>query len=1048
MYFIEQRIKVICDQLGMLRFHGGMSVSDWEYKKGQFFRPEEADASETPWDKFDCQSMKWYADYDGSDQFEGKFPAYVSDFRGIPGTHYWFRSHVTIPQQLDGKTVFLNLGTGTSYGYEGKNPQFLVFVNGEVMQGSDMKHPEILLRERATGGETLTIDVQAFTGTLHREFSFSASLSVLDRAINRLYYDIFVPWQAFARLGADSQAKLRLRSVLNDTINLLDLRVPYSEDFYASMAKAQAHITKHLYEDLGGCDDVIATCIGHTHIDVAWWWTVAQTREKVVRSFSTVLKLMEEYPNYKFMSSQPVLYYFLKQRYPELFEKIKARVQEGRWEVEGSTWLEPDCNLTSGESLVRQFVYGKRFFREEFGKDCKILWLPDVFGYSGALPQIMKKSGVDYFMTTKLSWNQTNKIPNDTFLWRGIDGSEVLTHMITTVNVGQDPKQRFYTAYNGLLHPDAIIGGWERYQNKELSNDILVAYGYGDGGGGPTREMLETSARLERGICGTPKVRQATARTYFDALRERVKDDRRLEVWEGEFYFEYHRGTYTSMARNKKANRRSEQMLMDLDLLGVLTDQYPAEALTRLWRDTVLLNQFHDILPGTSIAQVYDVTRQEYDALREEVTVLIRDRLGMLTDEGHGLTVFNTLGFDRDDLVFLGSTDATALRDMDGTLYPIQQTADGAIAYIRGIPSKGQKTFALADHMAVSPFVRKDDYHLLTPFYEIELDDQGHFVSIYDLQNDRELVQAGQTANVLRLYEDKPIYFDNWDIEMYHTEKSWPVDDLISMHWSEDGPVRTTLELHYRCSLSTICQKIHFYAGTCRIDFETTVDWKLHQHLLKAQFPLDIHTDEATFEIQFGSVTRKIHTNTSWEKARFESCGQKWVDLSEGHYGASLLNDCKYGHSVKDGVIGLTLIKSGVDPNPNADVELHEFTYSLYPHAETWRQAGTVQEGYKLNYPLYAIHGGTPGAETCFASVDKPNVILETVKQAEDGNGTILRLYESENARIKTVLTVPPHFTKAYSTDLLEQIEEELLITEGKISLIVKPFEIKTILLR
>lgn len=1048
MYFIDQRIKVICDQLGILRNYGGMSISDWQYKKGQFFRPAEADASETPWETFDCQTMKWYADYDGSDQFEGKFPAYVSDFRGIPGNHYWFRSHVTIPQRMDGKAVMLNIGTGTQSGYEGKNPQFLVFVNGEVIQGSDMKHREILLRKCAAGGEELTIDVQAYTGTLHQEFTFSASLSILDETINRLYYDILVPLQAFDRLNPNSKEHLQLRTVLNDTINLLDLRVPYSVDFYTSLNAAQAHITKYLYEDLSGYDDVIATCIGHTHIDVAWWWTVAQTREKVVRSFATVLKMMEEYPGYKFMSSQPVLYYFLKQRYPELFDKIKTRVAEGRWEVEGSTWLEPDCNLTGGESLVRQFLYGKRFFQEEFGKDCKILWLPDVFGYSAALPQIMKKCGVDYFMTTKLSWNQTNKIPNDTFIWRGLDGSEVLTHMITTVNVGQDPKQRFYTAYNGLLHPDAIMGGWERYQNKEINNDILVAYGYGDGGGGPTRDMLETSLRLEAGIHGIPKVRQETARTYFDELNARVKDNRRLETWEGELYFEYHRGTYTSMARNKKANRRSEQMLMDLELLGIIAKDYPKESLDRLWRDTVLLNQFHDILPGTSIAEVYEVTKKEYAALQAEVTALIHARLQALAGTGTGITVFNTLGFTRDDVVNLGDLNVSALRDRDGKVYPVQQTPFGAIAYLRGLPSKGYKTLALAETDASSPFIRENDFRLQTPFYRVVLNEQGHFISIFDKTCDRELIKEGMQANLLRVYEDKPIYFDNWDIDMYYTEKSWPVDTLISMRWITDGPVCTTLELCRDFCGSTICQKIHFYANTRRIDFETTVDWKLHQHLLKVEFPMDIHTDEATFDVQFGNVKRKIHANTSWDKARFESCAHKWMDLSEGHYGVSLLNDCKYGHSVKDGVIGLTLIKSGVDPNPNADVEVHEFTYALYPHDGTWQQGGTVQESYKLNYPMYVTCGGTPGQENSFASVDQTNVILETVKQAESSSGTILRLYECENAGTKTVLTVPAHFKKACCTNLLEQIEEELPLRDGKISFTIKPYEIKTILLR
>ena len=1048
MYFIDQRIQVICNQLQLLRFRNRQDIVNWQCKFGQYFRPEEADASELPWEDFNIYAMRWYSNYVGTEKFEGAFEGQQTDFKGILGAHYWFRSHLTIPESYAGKSVWMKIRTQIEEWDDGKNPQFLIFVNGEVVQGADMNHREVRLFEKAQGGEELTIDVQAYTGTLHREFNFLAELYELDVDVDRLYYDIQVPLWAFSRMDKDDKTRLDLQTVLNDTINLLDMRVPHSEQFNASVKAAIAYVEENLYEKMGGHDDIIATCIGHTHIDVAWWWTVAQTREKVVRSFATVLKLMDEYPNYKFMSSQPVLYYFLKQRYPELMDQIKEKVKEGRWEPEGAMWLEADCNLTSGESLVRQFVYGKRFFKEEFGVDNKILWLPDVFGYSGALPQIMKKSGVDYFMTTKLAWNQINKIPNDTFIWRGIDGSEVLTHLITTLGIGQDPKESFFTTYNGMLHPDAIMGGWERYQNKEINNDILVCYGYGDGGGGPTRQMLEVSKRMEKGVKGIPKVRQEGPLTYFKELEARVKDNRRLETWEGEFYFEYHRGTYTSMARNKRGNRKSELMLMDLELLGVLAKDYPAETLTQLWRDIVLLNQFHDILPGSSIAEVYEVTKQEYARLAEEAGAMIRSRMAALTGEGSGVTVFNTTGFLRNDVVNLGAVDAEALSDETGALYPVQQTADGAVVYLRNLPAKGFKTFAPAQGVAASPFTRSDDYHLETPYYSVVLDENGHFASLFDKENDREVLKSGRKGNMLRLYEDKPVYYDNWDIDMYYTEKSWEVNDLVAMAWTENGPVRTTLELTWKCSKSTITQKIHFYADTRRIDFETVADWKEHQHLLKAEFPVDIHSDEATFEVQFGSVTRKVHTNTSWEKARFESCAQKWMDFSEGHYGVSLLNDCKYGHSVKDGTIGLTLIKCGVEPNPNADVEVHTFTYSLYPHAGTWKQAGTVKEAYNLNQPAYAVPGGEPGRAYSFASVDRSNVVLETVKQAEDGNGTVLRLYECENGRTKTTLTVPASFTRAYSTNLLEEIEEELPVENGKVVFTMKPFEIKTILLR
>ena len=650
-------------------------------------------------------------------------------------------------------------------------------------------------------------------------------------------------------------------------------------------------------------------------------------------------------------------------------------------------------------------------------------------------------------MTTKLAWNQINRIPNDTFIWRGIDGSEVLTHLITTTGETQNPKESFFTTYNGMLHPGSIMGGWERYQNKEINNDILISYGYGDGGGGPTRNMLETSERMEKGIAGIPRVRQETARVYFDELNKRVRDNRRLETWEGEFYFEYHRGTYTSMGRNKKGNRKSENLLMDLELLGVMNGDYPHEADTRLWRDIILLNQFHDILPGSSIAEVYDVTKAEYEALAEEVKGEIGKRLAALAGKGEAVTVFNTLGFERDDVVRLGDVRASALKDAEGNVYPVQQTDGGAVAYVKGIPSKGYKALEAVQAEVASPFVRSDEYHLETPFYAIALDATGAFTSIFDKEHDRELLKPGKVARI-RCYEDKPIYYDNWDIDMYYTEKSWDVDELKSLRWIADGAVETVLELVYDCCGSEIVQKIHFYANTRRIDFETRIDWKLHQHLLKAEFPVDIHADEATFEVQFGNVKRKTHTNTSWDKARFESCAQKWMDFSEGHYGVSLLNDCKYGHSVLDGVIGLTLLKSGVEPHPNADVEVHAFTYSLLPHAGGWQEAGTVQEAYKLNQPAYAVSGGEIGKTASFASVNKHNVILETVKAAENGEGTVLRLYECENARTKVTVKLPEGAKEAYLTNLLEEVEGELNVVDGAITFTIKPYEIVTVLIK
>lgn len=1027
MEFLDKRINVICEELKKIKIKQKFSVDNWKYKEGNYIRPEEAEKDTAPWEDFDCQNMHWY----GLDR------------------HYWFKTTYTVPKELDGKPMWMHVKTQIDEWDDAKNPQFLLFVNGEVVQGVDMNHREVFLQKEAKAGEELVLELQAYTGILHKEFNLMVEMQEVDADIEKLYYDLWVPLAAFSRMEKDDKTRRDIENILNNTVNILDLRTPYSENFYRTLKVALEYIAQALYSDMAGYKDVIATCIGHTHIDVAWWWTVAQTREKVGRSFATVLKFMEEYPNYRFMSSQPQLYAFLKERYPELYEKVKVLVDEKRWEPEGGMWIEADCNLTSGESLVRQFMHGKKFFKEEFGLDNKILWLPDVFGYSGALPQIMKKCGIDYFMTTKLAWNQFNKIPYDTMRWRGIDGSEVLTHLITTLGVNQ-PIKDFFTTYNGMLHPDSIMGGWMRYQNKDINNDILVSYGYGDGGGGPTREMLETSIRMEKGVKGIPTVRQEFARTYFDELNERVKDSNRLPVWEGEFYFEYHRGTLTSMARNKKSNRRAELALMDLELLSVLTKDkvaYPTEDLDRIWK-LVLINQFHDILPGSSIKEVYEVTKEEYQQIEKELAETIWERTKVISSEGEGVTLFNTTGMLRNDIVNLGNCSEEVLVDEAGTEYEVQQTSEGAVAYVENIPSKGYKVLKGAKKSSAevtNPFTLVNDYLLETPFYTVELDKQGMFTRIYDKEFDREVIQAGERANLLRMYEDKPIYFDNWDIDIYHTEKFWDIDNVESMEWTEVGAVRAALLITRKESNSTIQQTIYFYGNSRKIEFKTYVDWKEHQTLLKVHFPVAVHTDEATFDVQFGNLTRKTHQNTSWDVARFESCGQKWMDLSEGHYGVSLLNDCKYGHSVKDSNMALTLIKSGIEPNPTTDQEEHFFTYAIYPHGENWKQAKTVAEAYKLNQPVLVAEGVAAEKEYSFATINQSNVILETVKEAEDKKGTILRMYESENSYTKAKLTVNTAFTKAYICNLLEETESEATVNGTVIDVVIKPYEVVTV---
>lgn len=1028
MIFAKERVQVICDQLKKFSKIQKVELTHWQVKEGNFLRPADAEAAAGDWKTFDSRTMHWYG----------------------PDRHYWFKTEFTVQEEFDGRPLWLIFHTQIEEWDDGKNPQFLLFIDGEIVQGLDMNHREVLVTNRAQAGRTYHMNLQSYTGTLHSEFRLIGEAAEIDPQIQGLYYDLQVPVWAFERMDKDDKTRLDIEAVLNSTINLLDFRKVPSPGFSDSVNQAREYIKHKLYENMAGFNEVIATCIGHTHIDVAWWWTVEQTREKVARSFATVLKLMEEYPDYRFMSSQPQLYVFLKERYPELYEKVRLRIREGRWEPEGGMWLEADCNLTSGESLVRQFMHGKKFFKEEFGVDNRILWLPDVFGYSGALPQIMKKCGIDYFMTTKLSWNQFNKVPYDTLLWRGIDGSEVFTHFISTLGVGQ-PANHFFTTYNGMLHPDAIMGGWTRYQNKEINNDILVAFGYGDGGGGPTRQMLETSTRMDKGVKGIPKVRQEFSRKYFEELEARVKDSSRLPRWEGEFYFEYHRGTYTSMARNKRSNRKSELMLMDLELLSVMAGSagidYPAKELDGLWK-TVLLNQFHDILPGSSIKEVYEQTAKEYARLAETAGKLIKERLSALAGKGAAVVLFNTLGFDRDDVVLLGNMEAESLTDESGTVYPVQQTADGAVAYVKGLPSKGYKSFTpCRDEQGRSedgtPF-RITGNGIETPFYDVRFTEDGNISSLFDKENSRQVLKDGKCGNQLRVYEDKPIYYDNWDIDIFYTEKYWDVNDIAAMEWIENGPVRATLEIKRNFSSSVVSQKIHFYACSRRIDFVTYVDWHENQHLLKVRFPLEIHSDEATFDIQFGNVTRKTHRNTSWDQARFESCGQKWADISEGGYGVSLLNDCKYGHSVHEGNLSLTLIKSGIEPNPHTDQEEHYFTYSLYPHAGNWREGNTAQEAAKLNQPVYAVAGADDKLNFSLLSADAGHVMVETVKCAESGSSMIIRAYDYQNKRGPVSIKLNGKISRVTECDLLENELCNAEHTENSFDFYIKPYEIKT----
>ena len=790
------------------------------------------------------------------------------------------------------------------------------------------------------------------------------------------------------------------------------------------------------------------------------------TEDKAVRSFSTVLELMKEYPEYVFMSSQPQLYKYVKKNAPDVYEQIKERVKEGRWEPDGGMFVEADCNIASGEALVRQFVHGQRFFKEEFGVDNEILWLPDVFGYSAALPQILQKCGIPYFMTTKISWNEFNKMPYDTFEWEGIDGSRVLTHFVPTRDYNKaavegGTETEHFTTYNGYINPSQMKGAWARYSQKYLNEEVLCSFGFGDGGGGPTKDMLENQRRLAKGLPGMPRTKMSTAKEFFHVLDKHVTDKKYLPTWVGELYLEYHRGTYTSMARNKKFNRKAEFAYQNEEMYAMLDAQtaggaYPEKELHEGW-EVILRNQFHDILPGSSIKEVYDDSKAEYEGIFAENKALTDATLAHIAAgvkaPKHSLVVYNPNSAAAYDLVTFTVPEGMgepAVYDGE-TKLAVQKTADGTyVFFAAGVPGKGYKTYIVKEEAAdTTPSMEVSTEVMENEYFKVEYNEKGQFAKIYDKKADRDILKPGKAGNVIVSYEDRPHNYDAWDVNNYYTEKSWDIDQVSAMEVVENGPVRACVKVERKYLDSTITQFIYLYHDIPRIDIKNVIDWKEHQIFVKDYFPIDVHTNEATFDIQYGNVKRDTHDNTSWDFAKFEVCHHKWMDVSEDGYGVSMLNDCKYGVGVRNGVIGMSMLKSAIHPNPEADKELHEFTYSIYPHQGGWREAGTVKQAYQINNPLtYSWkenEGGTLAPEYSLVSSDQDNAVIEVVKKAEDSDAVIVRLYECYNRRTPVTLIFGKELTSVVECNMMEEGADPVEFTGNQATFEMKPYEIKTL---
>ncbi|MEA4889936.1 MAG: alpha-mannosidase [Clostridiaceae bacterium] len=1032
MYDLEKRVGRVVQELEKLIFQDIRQVPGIEIRRGPLPGGTRPDDIKDGWEPYE-QGAPWAMPGNGEFAF--------------------FRVKAVIPPEMAGRSAALLCRTNKT-GWNALNPQFLLYVDGEIRQAFDTNHTSARLSENAAAGREYTLYLSAFGG-LNVEgrnadvepVRLFLEIAAFEKDIWDLYFDLRAPLTQCRQLQPDSAEWQRTVEPLNEACSILDLRAPGSGEFRASVSAARSFLQKNLYEKPVGALPATVSCMGHTHIDVAWLWQYRHTREKAVRSFATALELMNEYPDFLFMSSQPQLFQFIKEDYPELYERIRARVKEGRFEVEGGMWVESDTNLPSGESLVRQFLHGKRFMRDEFGKESRILWLPDVFGYSAALPQIMKKSGIDYFMTSKLKNNELNKMPDNTFLWKGIDGTEILTQL-TSYNP---------SFYNGQAQNGEMLECWKEYRNKGLCDDVLYTYGYGDGGGGPTREMAETIRRFKKGLPGAPKARFARAGDFFAALDKKVRHHKRLPVWRGELYYEFHRGTYSSMAKNKKNNRKAEFLLENAEWASVLDTRllgssYPAATLDSCWK-TLLLNQFHDVLPGSSIKAVYDDTDKLYADLFSRGGGLLMNALGHIaaniaTPAG-SIIAFNPLSWEREAAVYFQAGDGNwALSDGAQVFSAQKCTEGGYVSLVRGIPPKGWLALRIVPGVA-APVVKASPSLLENDCVRVRLDGSGNVKSVYDKRAGRETFRKGASGNRILAFEDKPHGEDNWNLDAYYTEKSWEVPaERVTL--AEQGPVRAVLCVERRFMNSAIKQRVILWRGSARVDFETVIDWKEKDICLKAEFPIDVNAERATYEIQYGCIERNCHENTSWDRAKFEVCAHKWADLSDGGFGMSLLNDCKYGYDALNGNLRLTLLRSGCYPNPAADKEIHCFTYAILPHAGDWRDAGVVRHAYELNQPVLSLPGGGGSlpARQAFAEVSEGNIVLEAVKQAEDGDGIILRLYDSWNRSGNCRIKLMGGIAAAEECDLLENKIATVDFHGSELVFGYKPFEIKTFRVR
>ena len=971
---------------------------------------------------------------------------------GKPWEYAWMFGEIRLPDSVKGERIVMNLNPGG---------ESTLFLNGQpfgTYRGGGVLHPhhymvDQILTTNAEGGERFELAMEVYGGTplpvspkgrcasgpifpeegVRMACKDSAVLGnctfgIWNEEAYQLWLDLTVLLDVYDTQDKNSFLKEKIGYLLDEMLDKVDIEVPFRQRRAAYQQARE--IIKPAMEAKNGTFAPSMGAIANSHLDVAWLWPLAETERKTVRTISQQLRLLEEYPEAKFLQSQCVLYDMCQKQYPELFEKVKEAVAKGQWIAEGAMWVEPDTNLAGGEAIIRQFLYGKRYFKEELGVESRVAWLPDSFGYSAVLPQILAGCDVDGLTTQKIFWtyNDAEPFPYHAFQWKGLDGTTVPCYL--------------HMFYESFVDVKTLITRWNARLTQDGSGDFYLPFGYGDGGGGPTRDDFE-QIRREQDLQGVPKMRYETPNELFE---RRTKEA--LPTWRGELYFQCHRGTYTTQSAVKKGNRLSEQAMRAYELWASCAallgkEQYPVADLEARWKE-VLLNQFHDIIPGSSISRVNVEAVQLYKEILTATTKGIQKAINALSTGVEGVTLFHTQSCERKQLVLLDDRFAEGARTVEGDKVPCMQTEDGVLALVT-LPSMGSVSL-LPDQTeaveTVSAYTEGENYVLCNENLKAVFNANGELISLTDRNTGKERI--GGVSNRLHLYRDLPRAFDGWDIDSQTENREVDMDLQCSAEVILEKGLRAAIRFTTSFSQSQMVQTVTLDAGAKRLDFNTKVDWHECHKLLKVFFNTGIDAVEAANQIQFGHVMRPAHRSQHLDRDRFEVCNHGFTAMFEAARGAAVLNDCKYGVSMKDGEIGLSLLRAAVNPDQVADQGEHTFVYSYYVWDGAWENSGIVQEAAALNTQVYMAAGSS--AATSYLTVDEPNVIIETVKLAEDGSGDlIVRAYESMNGTRAAKLRTAFDFSRAYECNMLEKPSKELIAENGSVGLEFRPFEIKTL---